>query len=288
MNIFLFLCIYLNGDTMINGKLIFKGMIIGLAKIVPGVSGSMLAVSLGIYALAIEAISHPFRNFKYNICFLGNVGIGVLFSITLCSNIVSFFLSKYFFITLLLCIGFILGTFPALFKEVQIETGKDYFFVAFIAMLIFGLLCFRNPTLFIYKNTFANNLYVLLLGFIDAATMVIPGISGTAIFLLLGTYSFVLELFSSLSSFSNLLSNIIPILFFSLGLLMGVIFVSKIMNYALHYKKKSTYLCILGFALSSILLLCIDLLPRFSSLAELLLGSILFIIGYKVSVRLNV
>ena len=48
---------------MIDMKLIFKGMLVGLAKIIPGVSGSLLAVSLGIYTLAIEAISNPFKNF---------------------------------------------------------------------------------------------------------------------------------------------------------------------------------------------------------------------------------
>lgn len=288
MNSFLFLYIYLIGDTMVNGKLIFKGMIIGLAKIIPGVSGSLLAVSLGIYSLAIEAISHPFRNFKYNICFLGNVGLGVLFSITLCSNIIAFFLSKYFFITVSMFIGFILGTFPTLFKETQIETRKDYFFVSIIAVLIFGLSCFRNPTLFAYQNNFSHNLYVCLLGFIDAATMIIPGISGTAIFLLLGSYSFVLELFSSLSDLSNFLSYIIPILSFSLGMFIGIIFVSKLMNYALKYRKKFAYLCIFGFALSSVFLLCIDLFSKTTSTFEILFGVVLFIIGYKVSVRLNV
>ena len=70
MNSFLFLYIYLIGDTMIDCKLILKGMIIGLAKIIPGVSGSLLAVSLGVYAAAIEAISHPFRNIKHNILFI--------------------------------------------------------------------------------------------------------------------------------------------------------------------------------------------------------------------------
>jgi len=109
MNPFLFLYIYLIGDTMINYKLILKGMVIGLAKIIPGVSGSLLAVSLGIYGIAIEAISHPFKNIKHNIIFLGNVGIGILFSITLCSNVVSYFLSNYFFLTVLLFIGFIVG-----------------------------------------------------------------------------------------------------------------------------------------------------------------------------------
>ena len=285
MNSFLFLYIYLIGDTMIDFKLIFKGMIIGLAKIIPGVSGSLLAVSLGIYSLAIDAISHPFRDFKQNLLFLGNVGIGVLFSIVLCSNIVSYFLSKYFFLTVLLFIGFILGTFPEIIKETHIETKKDYIVIALVTLFIFLLSNFRSSASFIYQNTISNNLYVFFLGFIDAATMVIPGISGTAIFLLLGSYSFILELFASLSNFPF---YFVPLLFFSFGLFVGVVLVSKLMNYALKYKKKETYLCIFGFALSSIFLLCMDLFSIDVSIYEFFLGSILFIIGYKISVRLNV
>ena len=51
---------------MVDFKLIIKGMIIGLAKVIPGVSGSLIAVSLGIYGVAIEIISHPFKNIKYS------------------------------------------------------------------------------------------------------------------------------------------------------------------------------------------------------------------------------
>lgn len=288
MNSFLFFYIYLIGDTMINFKLILKGMIIGLAKIIPGVSGSLLAVSLGIYSIAIEAISYPFRNIKENILFLGNVGIGILISIVLCSNIVSFFISHYFFVTVLLFVGFILGTFPELINETRIETKKDYIVIGLIALLIFLLSNFRGSSNFIYENTFGNNLYVFFLGFIDAATMVIPGISGTAIFLLLGSYSFILDLFGSLSNVSTFFYYLVPLFFFAFGLFVGVILISKLMNYALQYKKKETYLCIFGFALSSIFLLCMDLFLVSTSIFEVILGIFLFIVGYKISIRLNI
>lgn len=288
MNSFLFFYIYLSGDAMVDFKLIIKGMIIGLAKVIPGVSGSLIAVSLGIYGIAIQIISHPFQNIKHSIVFLGNVGIGVLISIALSSNIVSFFITKYFFVTVLLFIGFIIGTFPALIKETHIEDRKDYIVVLLIAILLFLISSFRNSATYFYENTFFNNLYVLFLGFIDAATMVIPGISGTAIFLLMGSYSFILDLFSSISNLSVFELYIIPLIFFGIGLSFGIIIVSKFMNYVLKYKKKETYLCIFGFALSSIILLFVDLFLTSFSIFELVVGFILFFVGYKISVRLNV
>lgn len=273
---------------MLNVRLIFKGMIIGLAKIIPGVSGSLLAVSLGIYNTAIEAISHPFQSFRKNIIFLTNVGLGILIAITLCSNVISYFLSKYFFLTLSLFIGFIVGTFPGLIKETNVKTRNDFITIGLVFLSILLLSSFRSADTFLYKNTFHDNLHVFFLGFIDAATMVIPGISGTAIFLLLGSYSFILNLFASLSNFSIFNLYFIPFIFFLSGLALGVILICKLMNYALQYRKKQTYLLILGFALSSIFLLLIDLFCYDMSIFESLFGIILFIIGYKISVRLNI
>ncbi len=272
---------------MLDFKLILKGMLIGLAKIIPGVSGSLLAVSLGIYHIGIEAVSHPFRNVKYNLWFLGNVGIGILFSIVLCSNIVAFFLAKYSFFTIILFIGFIVGTFPQLMRETHIHTRYDILIIVTIALFLFIVSSFRSTSDFVYQNSVSHNILVILFGFIDAATMVIPGISGTAIFLLLGCYPFILGLFASLTSFHSIISMIFPLLLFVSGLVLGVVIVSKLMGYALRFYKKQTYLCIFGFAFSSILLLCIDLFSFEFRVSSISLGIILFIFGYKVSSHLN-
>ena len=272
---------------MLDFKLILKGMLIGLAKIVPGVSGSLLAVSLGIYHIGIEAINHPFHNMKYNLWFLGNVGIGILFSIVLCSNIVAFFLAKYSFFTIILFIGFISGTFPELMKETHIHTVHDILVIIMITAITFILSSFRSTTEFVYQNCVSHNVLVFIFGFIDATTMVIPGISGTAIFLLIGCYPFILQLFASLSNFQAMLSLFFPLFLFAIGLILGVLTVSRVMGYALRFYKKEAYLCIFGFAFSSILLLCIDLLSFELHLSNIFVGFILFIFGYKVSSALN-
>lgn len=272
---------------MIDLKLIYKGMLVGLAKIIPGVSGSLLAVSLGIYTIAIEAISHPFRNFKQNIIFLGNVGIGVVVSISLCSGIVSFFLNKYFFLTVILFMGFIVGTFPQLFKEANVSSKNDWLLVIGMTVFVFLLSSFKSTNEFIYENSLLNNLFVFLFGFIDAAAMVIPGISGTAIFLLIGCYPFILKLFASLPTiFMN--PDFICYISFGLGLFTGIIVVSKIMNYILKSHEKKTYLCITSFAISSILLLCVDLFSISITCFEFIVGIFLFVIGYKISSFLNI
>ena len=272
---------------MINIKLIIKGFFVGIAKIIPGVSGSLLAVSLGLYNKAIEAISNPFKNFKENIIFLGNVGIGVLIAIILCSNIVLYFLNKYFFITVILFIGFIIGSIPSFLNDIKISDKKDYLFIVLFTLLIVFLSSFKNDYNFIYDRSIVDNILIVLFGFIDAAAMVIPGISGTAIFLLIGCYSFVLGLFSSLSNIFFLDFNLFPIVLFFIGVFIGIIIVSKIMNYMLKKYKKNTYLCIVGCALSSVILLTLYMFSIDFSLIELIIGLFLFIIGYKISYKLN-
>ena len=176
--------------------LIIKGFIIGIAKIMPGVSGSLVALNLGLYERGIEAISNFFKNVKSNVVFLVNVGIGIILSIIICSKIIDYALLNFCFPTMLLFVGLLVGTIPNLFKKATIKTKSEwfYFIIVYILMIIFTILKIDNK--FIYSDNLKNNLYVILIGFIDALTMIIPGISGTATFMLMGCYDFFLSIFS--------------------------------------------------------------------------------------------
>jgi len=188
--------------------LIIKGFIIGLAKIIPGVSGSLVALNLGLYERGIEAISNFFKNVKSNMIFLLNVGIGIILSIIIGTKIIDYALLKFYFPTMLLFIGLLIGTVPNLFKKASIKTKSDwfYFIAIFILMIILTLL--KTDNKFIYSDNLKNNLYVILIGFIDALTMIIPGISGTATFMLMGCYDFFLSIFSNLTNLNNIVENI--------------------------------------------------------------------------------
>ena len=151
--------------------------------------------------------------------------------------------------------------------------------ISFSIVLIIGLLGTTlnfNPT----KN--ASSLFIISgIGFIDAATMVIPGISGTAIFILLGCYDFVLNLFSNLLNFDNFLY----ILFFAFGLVLGIILVSKFMNYCFKNYKDSIYMIIIGFSLSSVYMMFSETLKNTNSVSTIIFGIIMMLFGYKLVVR---
>lgn len=261
--------------------LIFKGFIVGLGKIIPGVSGSLIAVSLGIYEKSIECISHFLKDVRNNLYFLGLIGIGVVLAVILGSKVIILLINNFYLPTMFLFIGLIAGGIPDLLKEKKNKSILDVLLIiiSFSIVLIIGLL---GTNLNFIPTKSVSSLFIISgIGFIDAATMVIPGISGTAIFILLGCYDFVLNLFSNLLNFNNFLY----ILFFTFGLVLGIILVSKFMNYCFKNYKDSIYMIIIGFSLSSVYMMFSETLKNTNSISTIIFGIIMMLFGYKLVVR---
>ena len=100
--------------------LFIKGLIIGIGQIIPGVSGGMLAISLGLYEKGINAISNFFSNVKENLKFLVPIALGIITSILYISKVIKYFLSAYYLPTMLLFIGLIVGGVPPLIDKIKI------------------------------------------------------------------------------------------------------------------------------------------------------------------------
>ncbi len=272
---------------MSNLVLFFKGILIGFAKVIPGVSGSLFAVSLGVYNRGIKVLSNPIKAIKNDFNFIFYLSLGVVLAIGFGSGIIGYFLKLYPLYTTLLFIGFIMGTFPSLFKEVNVNSYKDYFliFSGFIILLFITNL--NGQDNFIFDGTIKTYFMVFLFGVIDAATMIIPGISGTAIFMLIGCYKFVLNLFSSILNVSVFSIYLLPFIIFFLGLLCGSIGISKVMSFVLDHYYKKTYLLIISFAMSSIFMLFMSLYTSINSLSQILLSLIFVFVGFVFSFILN-
>ena len=100
-------------------KNFFKGIVVGIGGIAPGLSGSVLLVILGLYERVVSVVGTLFKNFKRNILFLipliAGMGVGVL----LFSKVVDFLLESYAFQTRYAFLGLILGTIPLFYREVR-------------------------------------------------------------------------------------------------------------------------------------------------------------------------
>ena len=131
-----------------------------------------------------------------------------------------------------------------------------------------------------------KNIMLVIKGFIMGIANIIPGVSGSAILVILGYYTPLLSLISDTMHLTNLNPNIFIIIVFGIGMLLGIIIVSKLMEYLLNKHKIKTYFAIVGFVIASIINIVILIFNYKIKVIEFAVGLILFIIGYFISAKL--
>lgn len=218
-------------------KLFFIGCLIGIGKVLPGISGSILAIRLGVYEKVMNAILNFRQNKKENIFFLSILGSGFVVATIFGSKILLHLFLKYGTILKIIFVLFIVTGIPELLKK------SNSYFITFLSFLITSSIFFLPHGHF---PIFSISSYFFM-GLIEAFSTIIPGISGTAIFLSLGWYEEVLTLFSELYLFPMM--KLFP---FFLGVIVGGYFLLKLMNYLFGNYSEYTYSAILGFLLSSL------------------------------------
>ena len=271
-----------------------KGFFIGLANIIPGVSGGTLAITLGIYEQLIECISHIFKNLKENIKFLLPIGIGAVLSILSLSKVISFSLENYVLPTILFFIGTILGGLPMLLKKVRgskLSISNIIIFLITFGIIILLLFLNGENSISFENMSIGNYLMLFVVGIIASATMVIPGVSGSAVLMTIGYYKPVLDVVKDLTNFSNLFSNILILVPFGIGVVVGILLIAKLLEFLFKNFEVKTYYGVLGFIIASIIAIVYQNLIINSSfvfsIPSLIIGIILFILGFGIAYKLG-
>lgn len=261
-----------------NLALVFKGILIGFGKIIPGVSGSLIAMSLGIYEEAIERITYFFKDIPRNVLYFMTLGIGVLFSI-LCGSQVILFLLEYFYSpTIFLFSGLVLGSIPTIRRKIKKKNWSYFLILLFVIVFLNIGMHLKGDGQFFYENNLSGNLQVCLIGFLEAFTMIVPGISGTSLFISLGYYEFLMYLFSHV--FSILKTSLQIPFFFVLSFLLGVYLVSALTHYLFKHYERGTYTMILGFSYSALFFMIQDAFLKTNTILDILGGIFLFFFGF--------
>lgn len=274
--------------------LVVKGFFIGLANIIPGVSGGTLALTLGIYEKLINCISHIFKNLKENLKFLIPIGIGAVLSILSLSKVISFSLENYVLPTILFFIGAILGGIPMLLKKVKgskITVSNIIIFLLTFGLIILLLFLNSENEVSFSNMNFMNILLLFVVGVVASATMVIPGVSGSAVLMTLGYYKPILDVIKNLTDFSNLGHNMLILIPFGLGIVIGILLIAKVLEFLFKNFEVKTYYGVLGFIFSSIFAiiyqnLIINDLFVFS-VPSLLIGIVVFALGFGIAYKLG-
>lgn len=280
--------------------LFFKGFIMGIANIIPGVSGGTLAIILGIYEDFIGALSHLFSHLKKNLLFLIPLGLGMFAAIASMSNVIDYSYDHFPFATTLFFVGLVLGGIPLLRSKVDSKNDSHTLTNVIVFTLAFGLVIFVGLADFIFDAASSVSFtslsawgYILLflVGILAAGTMVIPGVSGSLVLMLLGYYYPVVKTIKALVHFKSFGSNAVILGVFGLGILVGIVLISRLFEYLFNKHETVTYYGVLGFIYASILAIPMSLFASHPNLVfnllETVCGLIVLGIGYLIAYKLG-
>lgn len=249
-------------------KDIFKGVVIGVANAIPGVSGGTMMVSMGIYDDIIYCITHLFKQFKASVMRLLPYIIGMAVGIVGLAFAITFLDKTFPFQTRMVFIGLILGGIPVLWKRIQggmekekkegLSLGHILVFLIFFALILviqyLGGQETKDAVLSVNPGALAVLFFV---GIIASATMVIPGVSGSMMLMIMGYYYPVLNLIKDFiggmvhAQWDSVIHVTILLVPFGLGVVFGIFAIAKLIEILMSCFESLTYSGILGLVAAS-------------------------------------
>lgn len=267
-----------------------KGIFIGIANIIPGVSGGTMAVSLGIYDKLIASVSNLLKDKKKSLMTLLPIMLGCAIGIAGFTYIIEYLLSAHTFTTCMAFVGLILGGIPILVKSLRKELGQAdaslgiggilAFLILFAIAIFFPMLDSEKEVLQTLSATPGTVISLFFVGVIASATMVVPGISGSLVMMVLGYYYGIIE---TIKSFLNALrafdmagitQGLLLLVPLGIGILLGIFLIAKLITFLFERFGIQTYCAILGLIAASPFAIFYNT-GLFSQLSSLTIGTVL-------------
>ncbi len=269
-----------------------KGIMVGIANVIPGVSGGTIAVVLRIFDRLLNAINHFFSDIKKHLRFLIPLGLGAVVGILAFSVLIEYCLERFSLPTCGFFAGLVAGSVPLLFniaRSKQDRTKSPFVYyaatlVAFAAVVLLALQKAPEAVASEAINSPALLTKVFFGGILAAAAMVIPGVSGSFIMVLLGLYPVIIRNIAMLKDFlqtrdvSILVQVIVFLIPLGLGVLLGIILIARVIGFLTERFHTLTYYLILGLIFGSIFGIFIDPLTYASYPSVIPTSAIIFAI----------
>lgn len=224
-----------------------KGLCVGGTMLVPGVSGGSMAMILGIYDKLIESVSSFFKDVKNSLIFLITFSLGGGVGMILLARPLLYLIESYPMLLLYFFIGVVAGGIPMIYQKAEVHklTWKVFFYPA-IGLAVVLLFEFLPADFLQLGNGEGVPGYLLLAaaGIVAAVALVLPGISVSYLLLLMGIYD---KTMMAIGNFN--LSYLIPL---GMGIILGIILTTKLLENAMKNHTQATYLIILGFVAGSV------------------------------------
>ncbi|ARD47149.1 DUF368 domain-containing protein [Sporosarcina sp. P37] len=228
---------------------LYRGFLMGISDLIPGVSGGTIAFILGIYDQLLSSISGFFsKDWKKHIGFLIPLAIGMGATIILFSKVISYLLKHYHEPTQFFFLGLIIGVIPFVSKQAGLRTNFAFrhFVLILIVAAALASTVFIKPAdpLTITHLTAKTAVILFFSGWAGSMAMLLPGVSGSFVLLLLGVYTTVI---TAISNF-----NIPIIIATGAGIAVGFVVSSKVIRYLLSHFRTGMFAVIIGLILGSV------------------------------------
>ncbi len=282
------------------------GIFIGLAVIVPGISGSTIAIIFGLYTGMLYAIGNILTDFKRCFAFLLPIGIGVVIGFAAGFLVIQSVFEMYLFQLICLFVGLMLGAVPAITKEIKgakiTPPRIVLLIIGFLIPLAIGvvsiLLSSAESESAATYTSFPWWLFAsyLPLGFLVSITQIVPGLSATAILMAFGQFKPILNSLHSEYIFGN---PIVVLLYACLGIgfIIGLVSMSKLFSAILSKHKHTAFFAVTGLSFGSIASMFVntdmyELYLTWSAesslpIAVIIIGVALLLAGFAVSLLLT-
>ena len=228
---------------------VLKGIVIGVANAIPGVSGGTMMVIMKVFDRLLGAVSFNLKKLKENFWFLLTIVIGMGIGVILSSKVLSICFEQFYVQTQFFFMGVVLGSLPMIYKEATKEKKLAPVhlipFAIGVAVIIGVSLISSSMGANTVRTTLdvSTFIYLVIVSIIAAAAMIMPGLSGSLVLLILGGYQTAIQAVDEMN-----IPILIPI---AIGIIIGIVACAKLITLCLKKWQRGTYSVILGLIFGS-------------------------------------
>lgn len=232
------------------------GFFIGISIFAPGVSGSVMAVIMGIYNTLLEIVSNPFKNLRRNVALLFPMGIGALISLALFVLVFSYLFETYETATYLLFLGLIAGNLPVVYRSASTDGFKRRYalavLIAFAIAVAMGSAV--SPEAGGRGAALADNLlYLAVCGAVAGVAGIVPGMSVSVMLMVFGVYDHLMLAAKHLD---------LPVIAATgLGFVLGMVAFSRFVQFIFRRYHNFASFMVFGFICGSLVGIVLQLPP---------------------------
>lgn len=262
-------------------KDILVGALVGLVSMLPGASGATIAVIFGIYERLVSDLADIRHRLLKDLRFIILIFIGIVLGMMVCAFGLEFLMDHIEVPTMFFFAALIVAQIPDIMKlgddgEPLSKWNIAAFIVGFVIMIAFLFLGDGND---VELEGITGTVLMVLVGITLAVSKLAPGVSGSTVLLALGLYAPFMHALTDMD-----IGYLLPIL---IGLVIGVLGFSKIVDHCMRNHKKSTYVMILGLTAGSVITVSVQAIMKLSGTEMIAMSIAGIVIGLLLGIGLS-